>query len=146
MEMLTTQSLIIGSFGMAFCLACTAIEVRDLSIKLRRKDESQESHDKQKSFLNLAMYLGGALFSLLLIWGSLKEHRLAIIPALLCVVGALGFTLFYMGYNLIFIPFGHFEVLRTTVPLLGVQVLVFHILASTFGEMRRGAQTFYDRI
>ncbi|XP_073844628.1 uncharacterized protein [Musca autumnalis] len=138
MKHLTKQSVIIGSFALVFCLACIAIEFGDIYVKISWADEGDHHYDfMERNAFHLAVFIGGAITSLLLIWGAKKNRHWAIIPSTLCVFGAMAVTIFYVGYNLLFMPFGHFELLQMTTPILGVEVLIFHILTTTFGEIRR---------
>ncbi|XP_005176799.1 uncharacterized protein LOC101889163 [Musca domestica] len=156
MEHLIKQSLIIGSFALVFCLACMAIELGDLYVKLSwEMPEERRDNYVTGIAVRLALFCGGAIISSLLIWGAKKRRHFAIIPSGLCVLVAMGFTIFFMGYNLVLMPFGQFELLQTTVPILGVEVLIFHVLTTTFKEIRRqraeqpqGSQhaNYYDKI
>ncbi|XP_073845562.1 uncharacterized protein isoform X1 [Musca autumnalis] len=138
MKNLTRQAVIIGSFALIFCLACIAIECGDLYVKLSWDlPENRRNHYVEKIAYALAMYVAGAIASLLLIWGARKMRPFAMIPAILCVVAAIACTIFYLGLNLVTMPFGHFQLLEHLVPLLGVEVLIFYVVVALFREIRR---------
>ncbi|XP_005176801.1 uncharacterized protein LOC101889513 [Musca domestica] len=138
MKNLIREAVIIASFGLAYCLSCIAIECSNLYIKLSwdLPEDRRSFYIKQIS-TNLAKYVGGVLVCILLIWAVKKKRHFAIIPAMLCALSALGFTVFMMGYNLALLPFGHFDHIEAFVPYLGVEVLLFYILATLFGAIRR---------
>ncbi|XP_073845563.1 uncharacterized protein isoform X2 [Musca autumnalis] len=99
--------------------------------------ENRRNHYVEKIAYALAMYVAGAIASLLLIWGARKMRPFAMIPAILCVVAAIACTIFYLGLNLVTMPFGHFQLLEHLVPLLGVEVLIFYVVVALFREIRR---------
>ncbi|XP_005176800.1 uncharacterized protein LOC101889339 [Musca domestica] len=138
MGTLTKQSYIIGFFALAIALFYIAVDGSKLYTKLKTLDGPKDSRDDyfKDVALRLGAYVTAAFIAILLIWGIKQKIPMATVPAILCPLGAMGYTIFFVGYNLIFMPFGQFELLQKFLPFLGLEVLIFYVLVSMFRQIK----------
>ncbi|XP_013116551.2 uncharacterized protein LOC106093930 [Stomoxys calcitrans] len=154
LDILTKQCVIIGSFAAALSLVLILQESINLWIILSREgmEESHRTKYINRNILNFTIYGAGAIASILLILGACKRRHLMLIPLLLCVFGATAFTIFFIGFNMVTLPFAHFEFLANFLPIFGLETLLLHILCSTFYHIRRekaeepNRRIYYDSI
>ncbi|XP_075168871.1 uncharacterized protein LOC142241012 [Haematobia irritans] len=139
LDILKKQCVIIGSFAIVVSLLLIWNEVMHLQLNLRWKHMEETSRTKyiNRNIVNFAIYGAGVVASLLLILGACKRRHLLLVPLMICVLAAIACTIFFIGFNLVTLPFAHIEFLANYLPVLGLESLFFNILYSTFNEIKK---------
>ncbi|XP_073844629.1 uncharacterized protein [Musca autumnalis] len=156
MNTLTIQCLIIGLSASAFCISLLSNHAYVWYKRTTLKDTPEKYVYSYygKIVMDLAIYAAGALVCLLYIWGTLKKHHMALIPFLLCIIGAMGFTVVYIGYSMLWMDHGYFQLLMSCLPFIGMELLTFCTVCAMFKQIRRQnlatqknrISTYYDKI